>query len=284
MSTTTTTTSWDRAAPQYLAEWVPRFLPYHRDLIEELAVSEAQKVLVVSAGPGAEALVAARRVGPHGKVVATDSSPEMVRICGEEARRAGVDITTRVADFADASGGPWDAIVCAFGLWQIDDARRPEVLAAWRASLAPHGKVGVVTWGPPDPDGPFERLAHVLQELEPGYAPSGRRKFAERELMAKMFEEAGLAMVRCTVIRHPNTFERAEDFVRSLQEACTWRRIWEDLGDERINRIAAKFYEGVGGPEAPLSFAPAATLAIAALPGAQVEIAARPSVRAPDLG
>jgi len=40
-------------------------------------------------------------------------------------------------------------------------------------------------------------------------------------------------------------------------------------------------------PAGPAHLAPwltAATLAIAALPGAQVEIAARPSVRAPNLG
>ena len=46
--------------------------------------------------------------------------------------------------------------------------------------------------------------------------------------------------------------------------------------------MAASFYDKVGGPDAPLTFAPPATLAIAALPGAEVELVNRPSVRAPD--
>jgi hypothetical protein len=51
-----------------------------------------------------------------------------------------------------------------------------------------------------------------------------------------------------------------------------------------MERVAARFYDSVGGPDAPLTFAPPATLAIAALPGAEVELAHRPSVRVPGLG
>jgi hypothetical protein len=66
-----------------------------------------------------------------------------------------------------------------------------------------------------------------------------------------------------------------------MREACTWRRIWEDLGDARMERVASLFYEKVGGPTTPLSFDPPATIAIAAPPGAEVELLNRPSVRAP---
>jgi hypothetical protein len=48
-----------------------------------------------------------------------------------------------------------------------------------------------------------------------------------------------------------------------------------------MGRVAARFYDQVGGPTAPLSFEPAVTLAIAARPGAEVELAHRPSVKVP---
>ena len=48
-----------------------------------------------------------------------------------------------------------------------------------------------------------------------------------------------------------------------------------------MGRVTACFYDQVGGPTEPLVFEPAATLAIAALPGAEVELAVRPSVVAP---
>src|SRR5262249_42280341 len=105
-----------------------------------------------------------------------------------------------------------------------------------------------------------------------------------RDAMAQMFDRGGLAMVRHTVIRHAMSFRTAEAFVRAMREACSWRRIWEELGDAKMDRVAARVYETVGGPDAPLTFAPPATLAIAALPGAEVELAHRPSVRVPSLG
>src|SRR5580700_3047907 len=115
-------TPWDRAAAGYLEEWVPRFVPYHLDLVRELALHAGARVLVASAGPGAEALAVARVVGDGGRVRATDKSEEMVRICREQVKSAGfANIEAHVADAAETSGGPWDAIVCAFGLWQIED-------------------------------------------------------------------------------------------------------------------------------------------------------------------
>src|ERR1700678_538993 len=107
---------WDRAAAGYLDEWVPRFVPYHLDLVRELALHPGARVLVVSAGPGSEVLAVARTVGDGGKVRATDKSEEMVRICREQARAGGfANIEAQVADAAETDGGPWNAIVCAFG-------------------------------------------------------------------------------------------------------------------------------------------------------------------------
>jgi len=276
-------TPWDRAAAGYVEEWVPRFVPYHLDLIHELALAPGQHVLVPSCGPGSEVLAAARAVGDGGLVRATDKSVEMVRLCGDAVKRAGFSrIDVAAAEAGETSGGPWDAIVCAFGLWQLPD--RAAVLRAWAGTLAPAGKVGILTWGPPDADDPFETLARFLAELEPGHSALRPQIQAERDRMAAMFDEAGLVMVRHTVVRHVLSFRTAESLVKALREGCTWRRIWEELGDERIGRIAAKFYDTVGGPDAPLSFAPPATLAIAARPGAEVELAHRPSLRVPPHG
>src|SRR6516165_9290748 len=77
-------TPWDRAAAGYLEEWVPRFIPYHLDLVVELTLREGERVLVTSAGPGTEVIAAARAVGPNGFVRATDKSAEMVRICAQQ--------------------------------------------------------------------------------------------------------------------------------------------------------------------------------------------------------
>jgi threonine dehydrogenase-like Zn-dependent dehydrogenase len=273
-------TPWDRSAAGYLEEWVPRFVPYHLDLVREMAIRPGDRVFVASAGPGAEVLAVARVVGDRGFVRATDKSFEMVRICREQTERARLPapIECDVGDASDARGGPYDGVVCAFGLWQLQ--ARGEALAAWRSALAPNGKVGVITWGPTDPAEPFAKLSALLHELEPACQLPDPHVQAERGAMAAMFEQAGLVMVRHTVVRHTLGFKSAEGFVRAMQEACTWRRVWEELGEARLERVAARFYEWCGGPDKPLSFDPPATLAIAALPGADVELEVRPLVRA----
>jgi hypothetical protein len=99
-----------------------------------------------------------------------------------------------------------------------------------------------------------------------------------------MFEEVGLSVVRHTVLRHTVSFPTAEAFTQAISEGRTWRRVWNELGPERIGRVTARFFDGVGGPTVPLVFEPAVTLAIAGIPGAEVELADRPrSIRVPRL-
>jgi threonine dehydrogenase-like Zn-dependent dehydrogenase len=273
-------TPWDRAAAGYLQEWVPRFVPYHLDLVREMAVRPGDRVLVTSAGPGAEVIAVARVVGDQGFVRATDTSPEMVRLCREQAQRARLPIAIEcaVADASDSSGGPYHEVLSAFGLWQLPD--RALALRSWASALGPKGKVGIITWGPTDPAEPFAKLSALLHELEPGCALPDPHGQGERRAMAAMFEQAGMVMVRHTVVRHTLGFASSQAFVRAMRESCTWRRVWEELGDARLERVAGRFYEWCGGPDRPLSFDPPATLAIAARPGDEVELEGRSHVRA----
>jgi hypothetical protein len=214
----------------------------------------------------------------------------MVRLCRERMDLAGFGdargVRCEVADAADTTGGPWDAVICAFGLWQLDaeappggESPRHTALRQWGESLSPSGKVGVLTWGPSEPDDPFERLFETLREVEPKHAPVNARVEAERDAMQGLFDRAGLIIVRHTVVRHPVTFPTAEAFVGAVREACVWRRVWEEIGDVRMEKVASTYYARNGGPDVPVSFEPAATLVIAARPGAEVELEHRPSVR-----
>jgi ubiquinone/menaquinone biosynthesis C-methylase UbiE len=275
-------TPWDRAAAKYLEEWVPRFVPYHLDLVQELVLSQGQRVLVVSAGPGAEVLAVARAVGDKGVVRATDPSAELVSMCAKQVQEAGFGfVKCDRAEPADVDGGAWNAIICAFGLWREKD--RTALLKSWAGSLVPTGKIGVLTFGPPDPTDPFEMLADALRELEPDALATPARIASDRESLSRMFEDAGLALVRHTVLRHTLTFPSGEAFIAAIREGRTWRRVWQELGEERMNLVTARFYDRIGGPMEPMSFEPAVTCAIAALPGAQVELATRHSVKVPAL-
>jgi ubiquinone/menaquinone biosynthesis C-methylase UbiE len=274
-------TAWDRAAEGYAAQWLPRYVPYQQDLIRELTLRTGDRVLVTAAGPGAEAVAVARLVGNTGSVRATDTSHTMVRLARERVRAAGFTELVHVdeADALDTSGGPWDAIVCAFGLWQVGD--REKTLATWRNALSPLGKVGVLVWGPPDVEGPWIAFRRALARADAALADGMRWTEAEREPMARLFEQAGLELVRHTVVRHTLTFHSAESFVRALEEACIFPDLERRLGDDGYHRVVVSFYDQVGGPDSPLVFQPAATIGIGCAPGAQVELEGRPSRRPP---
>lgn len=277
-------TPWDRVATTYLEEWVPRFVPYHLDLVRELALAPGQRVLVTSSGPGAEVLAVARAVGDAGRVRATDASADMVHLCCERLGSAGfANVTCEQGLLEDVGEGRWNAIVCAFGLWKAPVEERRNVLRRWASALLPNGKVGVLTFGPAEEGAPFELLGQALRDLEPDAVAHPPRIDADREAIAKLFESAGLVVVRHTVLRHTVSFPTCEAFAAAIREGRTWRAVWDELGPERMGRVLARFYDKVGGPTAPLVFEPAVTLAIAGLPGAEVELGTRPSVKVPPL-
>jgi SAM-dependent methyltransferase len=223
-------------------------------------------VLVSAAGPGAELRPISLAMEGKGELVATDLSARMVEqaiaALGPAEIKMPVDI--RVADAADTLGHRWDLIVNAFNLWQLED--RLGTLRAWRDGLAEGGRVALLDWGPPDPDGPFELVGAALRDLEPELGElTRRRELAAREAMAAMLAQAGLLLVRHAVVRNVMEFGSAEGFFNALCTGCSYIRFAETLGRERLEAIAGAFYSRLSPPSSrtPLSFAPAASIAIA---------------------
>ncbi len=91
-------------------------------MLDLAGVGAASRVLDVAAGTGADALLAARRVGPSGHVLATDLSPHMLRIAAELVRQAGAtNVETHVMDAEriDLPPDSFDAVICRNGLMFI---------------------------------------------------------------------------------------------------------------------------------------------------------------------
>lgn len=112
----------------------------------------------------------------------------------EAGARRLTSVTCERAEPDDVGSGGWNAIVCAFGLWKVSD--RIRLLKAWATALVPSGKIGILTFGPPDNQDPFEMLAQALRELEPDAVATPARIASDRESMTRMFEDAGLSLVR----------------------------------------------------------------------------------------
>ncbi len=257
---------WDRAAQSYFDFWVPRLIPYYEDLVQKAGPRPGERILVTTAGPGAELIALAQALKGKGTVVATDSSPAMIERAKEAAAAAelALPITFAVADARDTMGAKWDLVLSSFGLWQFED--RVDVLRAWSEALTVDGRVGILEWGPPDPTGPFELVDDSLRSIEPEVAEVTRlRELAAREPFAELLGEAGLRMVRHAVVRHRMDFGSAEGFFKALCAGCSYLQVCDQIGDDRTNRVADTFYARLTppSPRTPLSFEPAASIAIA---------------------
>lgn len=257
---------WDGAASPYFDLWVPRLIPYHEDLVRRAVVRPGERVLVTSSGPGAELLPISRALGGLGVLAATDSSVQMIEHARSEAAKAEIrmQVEFRVADAADTLGRSWDLIVSSFGLWQLDD--RVSVLRAWRDGLDEGGRVAVLEWGPPEPDGPFELVSQALDAVAPELSPAHHTLgLASRESMGEMLAAAGLQMVRHAVVRNLMSFGSAEGFLQALCIGGTCVRFAEALGRDRMLRMGEAFYASLDppSPRTPLTFSPAASIAIA---------------------
>src|SRR3954465_9270729 len=75
--------AWHRWAP-VLEAWLG---PATQLMLDLAAVSDGSRVLDVAAGAGGQTLAAARRVGPTGRVLATDISPAILSYAKSEAVR-----------------------------------------------------------------------------------------------------------------------------------------------------------------------------------------------------
>ena len=126
--------------------------PVNDRLIELAEIETGHTVVDVATGIGDPALSAARRVGPSGRVIATDQSSAMLAVAASRARDAGLtniefrQLDANVFDFPDET---IDAIVCRWGLMFLSDL--PDALAPDAAFPQGRGAVSpAATWSEPD--------------------------------------------------------------------------------------------------------------------------------------
>jgi SAM-dependent methyltransferase len=142
---------WDRAVAYYDECWREQLRPAQEALLELARLAPGESVLDVACGTGMVTLPAAAAVGPHGRVLATDISGQMV---DETARRAGerglAHVETLRCDAealstALAPGAVFDLALCALGLMYVPSP--PDAMAEMVVALRPGGRVVTAVWG-----------------------------------------------------------------------------------------------------------------------------------------
>jgi len=159
------TMSWRGAdwlvRPERVAEENPEAM------LDALRIEAGDAVADIGAGIGFHSLRLAERVGPEGRVYATDIQAEMLERLMERARAAGVDNVVPVEASQTGTGLPRDAITLALMVDVYHELSEPRsVLDDLAGALrAEDGRLALVEFRAEDPDVPI-REAHKMSATQ----------------------------------------------------------------------------------------------------------------------
>ena len=213
--------AWDRWGP-LLGQWLGAAT---EAMLDMTGVQPGSRVLDVAAGAGEQTLVAARRAGPQGRVLATDISPTILSYALDAARRAGLEnVATKELDGERHDllpEGTFDAAISRVGLIYFPDQQK--ALRGIRQALRTGGKFAAVVYSTPDknkffsiPVGIIRRRANLPPPL-PGQP--GPFSLGADGVLAKALEQAGFRDVEVRRVESPVRLPTAAECVRFERES-----------------------------------------------------------------
>lgn len=192
-------------------------------MIELAEVQPGRRVLDIATGIGEPALLAASRVGPAGRIVATDLSSHMLDIARERAATLGlanVEFMEADAERLDFPDGSFDAVLWR---WGLTDLPKPlNTLVAIRRMLAPDGSFVTAVWEAGPKARPLASLATTVAR-EMFDLPSLRpEKPSPAEPAGPALEDelidAGFSDVRTETLTLALEFASTEDCIQYLTD------------------------------------------------------------------
>ncbi|MGC8643856.1 MAG: class I SAM-dependent methyltransferase [Isosphaeraceae bacterium] len=142
-------------------------------MLDALKIKRGATVADVGAGAGYHSIRMARRVGPEGKVLATDLQPEMLQFLRQNAQFAGVTNIKPILATQDDPKLPEGKIDLILMVDVYHECNNPAVfLQALKKALRPGGRLVLVEFRGEDPTVPIKpehkmTLKQVRREVEP---------------------------------------------------------------------------------------------------------------------
>jgi SAM-dependent methyltransferase len=220
-------TQWEGAAPGWarweatVATWMA---PATETMLTMAGVDVGARVLDLASGAGSQTLLAARRVGAQGHVVASDIADTMLHHVRENASAAGLANVTTLAGAAedlDVAAESFDAVICRLGLMLFVDPAKA-LVAMWRA-LRPGGKVAVVVFTTPAANAfmahPMQILLLHAGKMPPAPGQPGIFSLGVPGVIERLFADSGFVGVEQRTLALLLRMPSATQALAMMQEA-----------------------------------------------------------------
>lgn len=199
---------WERAAQ-----------PVSDRLVELAGVRPGHVVLDLATGLGEPAITAARRVGPRGRVIATDRTPAMLDEARVRAKAAGLsNIEFREMDAETPNPDKifFDAILCRWGFMFVPDLEGS--LRRLLQLLRPGGRLATAVWGKPDEVPLIQTSASAIARVAPlPDAPANPLhpfRLSDPAILTNTMQQAGFAGLSREEMRVCFEFASAEEYTQ----------------------------------------------------------------------
>lgn len=213
---------WDKHTPAIRA-WLR---PLTEAMLDMAGVTSGLAVLDVAAGAGDQTLDLATRVGPKGRVVASDISAKILALAAQNAFQAGHrNVETHLADAAhlNLTDNSFGAAVCRLGLMFLPDPLAG--LVQVHRSLIPGGRFCSMVFAGPDLN-PCLRilmmtaLRHARLPPRDPFQPGGLVSLGRPGAIDALFQKAGFSAVATTRMDAPFQMPSTAHYLAFIRDAA----------------------------------------------------------------
>jgi SAM-dependent methyltransferase len=223
----TTRQQWQDAAEAW-HRWGPtlnRWLGPVTDIMLDMArIRPGDHVLDVAAGAGEQSITCARRVGPTGRVLATDIAPRILEYAAAEGSRLGlpqIDVRAMDGENLDLPEASFDAVISRVGLIYFPDQAR--ALAGMKRVLKPGGRLGAIVYSTADRNQFFSLPVSIIRQRA-GLGPPlpgqpGPFSLGGPGVLEAALAEAGFREIESRAVPAPLRLASAADCLRFEKES-----------------------------------------------------------------
>jgi SAM-dependent methyltransferase len=213
--------AWHRWGP-LLSRWLG---PATETMLDMCDVRTGHRILDVAAGAGEQSILAARRVGDSGHVLATDLSPEILQFAKVSAKLAGLsNVQTQVIDgehLGELDADPFDAVISRVGLIYFPDKQK--ALTGMKQQLKDGGKVAAMVYSTAEKNPFFSIPASIIRRRAnlppPLPGQPGPFSLGTHGILTDIFSQAGFRDIEVAAIDAPLRVSSTAECLQFEQES-----------------------------------------------------------------